>query len=973
MSKKPISIRQRLCIAMITLLLFISIVFILLIRLNGTFGIIVSSAYGDLSNTAALRTGAAEVRLNSVSDTLIYNYDKFNDIMIQCSQDMDGKIDYNDAFTQMLPYTEFLSGNDLISGIFVFGGNDATRARIPAIYLSRSDINLKNQSFSFKIADESVINNSNIFKSPSWSRTFNAKESSSLDFITEPVRMAEEHPDTDISKLGYWSLPYDINFDRDYSIAYCLPLKDTDGTCLGVLGVQVSLEHLKTYLPYLELNSRGEGSYCVVRSCSEDPNLFRKIAVSGKSFNRINNYSDTVTVGKKTNYDSIFTLETQNKNTTYAAINPLDLNGNSEYSDYQWLLLGVVDEAYLNMSGNNVKLNILFVFSIAILVGIVFAFIASTVAAYPIHRFLTELKRISPLNPVPPSRSGVDELDDLGATISRLTSEIVTFSSRLSDIISLTESDFGAFEYSREQETVLCTDMMFELLNIEKTEDSLFIPRAVFEERMAAFCHTITPGIDQIYKINLPGGTSKYIRLKTTINNGKILGIIQDTTTETVKASTMKHIKDHDALTNLFNRNAFRRILNEKFSSANVSVAALVHCDIDNMADINSRYGNAIGDRCLSSLGAIFKKYHDRITCFAARTAGDEFKMILFGYNRVDMEKNLRKIFDEIFDLKIQTSQGVFNMHSSIGVAWYPDDSTDANLLEQYAEFTMYQVKEEGKNTYKNFDKKAFEAAELNFKTIRNIETIISEGMLKYAFQPIINTQNGEIYGYEALMRPKGDSSVNPHDVIIFATEHNMLGDIEKLTWFNALDDFSMQNENVYGKKIFINSIPNEMLKDEELRELEESYGEYLSSVVLEIIENEQSDNDILNRKKKLTEKWGCLLAMDDYGSGYSNDNTLLSLKPDIIKLDIEMITGIETDNDRQTLVKNIISYAHQRNIMVLAEGIECGEQLKVLIEYGVDLLQGFYLAKPDFEAIDQIDEAKKDEIIKYRNERYGK
>ena len=163
------------------------------------------------------------------------------------------------------------------------------------------------------------------------------------------------------------------------------------------------------------------------------------------------------------------------------------------------------------------------------------------------------------------------------------------------------------------------------------------------------------------------------------------------------------------------------------------------------------------------------------------------------------------------------------------------------------------------------------------------------------------------------------------------------------------------------------------MLSEDELRELEENYGEFLSSVVLEIIENEQTNNEVMQHKKQLIEKWNCLLAMDDYGSGYSNDNTLLSLKPDIIKLDIEMITGIETDNDRQTLVKNIISYAHQRNIMVLAEGIETTKQLKSLIEYGVDLLQGFYLAKPDFDAVEQIDEAKKDEIINYRNNRYGK
>lgn len=973
MSKKPISIRQRLSIAMISMLLFETVIFVLLILFSGAFGIIVSNAYGDLSDTAARRSSAAEERLNSVSDILIYNYDKFNNIIAESSQS--GDINYDSVFTQMLPNTEVLSGNDLISGVFVFGGSDMQRARIPAVYLSNTDITLKNQSSSFKIASETVIENSNILKAPSWSRTFNAKESESLDFITEPIRLAEEYPNADISELGYWSMPYDINFDNEFCIAFCLPLRDNDGNCLGVLGVQVLLDELKTYLPYLELNSRGVGSYCVVCQSDKNSNVFQKVTTSGKTFNRINNYSDKVTLGKKTAYDNIFTLETQNTkgDAVYTAVNPLNLRGNSQHNDNKWLLLGVVDGAYLNMPGNSIRLNITIVFLITMFAGLIFSMIAGTVAAYPIDRFLTELKRITPLNPAPPTKSEIVELNELGYTVSKLTKEVTAFSSKMSDIISLTGFRFGAFEYSREENTVLCTDKVFELLNIEKTDNSLFMPRALFEEHIEAFCHAVTPGIDQIYKVNLPRGTSKYIRLKTTLNNGKILGIIQDTTAETVKESTMKHIKDHDALTNLLNRSAFRRTLNEKFTSANVSVAALIHCDIDNMADINSRYGNAIGDKCLSAIGNILKKYHDRITCFAARTAGDEFKILVFGYNREKMEKKLLRIFNEIYDIKVQTFQGILNVHASIGIAWYPDDCDNANLLEQYAEFAMHQIKHEGKNTYKSFDRKAFEAAELNFKNNRNIETLISEGLIKYAFQPIISSASGEIYGYEALMRPTAHNSVSPHDVITFATEQNKLNIIEKLTWFTALDNFSMQNEAIEGKKIFINSIPNEMLSEDELRELEENYGEFLSSVVLEIIENEQTNSEVMRHKKQLIEKWNCLLAMDDYGSGYSNDNTLLSLKPDIIKLDIEMITGIETDNDRQTLVKNIISYAHQRNIMVLAEGIETTAQLKSLIEYGVDLLQGFYLAKPDFDAVEQIDEAKKDEIINYRNNRYGK
>ena len=89
------------------------------------------------------------------------------------------------------------------------------------------------------------------------------------------------------------------------------------------------------------------------------------------------------------------------------------------------------------------------------------------------------------------------------------------------------------------------------------------------------------------------------------------------------------------------------------------------------------------------------------------------------------------------------------------------------------------------------------------------------------------------------------------------------------------------------------------------------------------------------------------MFALDDYGSGYSNEGSLLELSPRFIKLDLTIIRGIDTDPDKQQIVQNIVAYAHPRSMQIIAEGVETAEELKKVLELGVDGLQGYFLAKP--------------------------
>ena len=117
-------------------------------------------------------------------------------------------------------------------------------------------------------------------------------------------------------------------------------------------------------------------------------------------------------------------------------------------------------------------------------------------------------------------------------------------------------------------------------------------------------------------------------------------------------------------------------------------------------------------------------------------------------------------------------------------------------------------------------------------------------------------------------------------------------------------------------------------------------------NVVVEITEEEDLDLEMLHAKRNAKILSG-LYALDDYGSGYSNESNIIALDPDFIKIDISIIRGIDSDPNKQEIVRNIVSYAHQRGMQIVAEGVETAAELRKVIELGADALQGYFLAKP--------------------------
>lgn len=241
---------------------------------------------------------------------------------------------------------------------------------------------------------------------------------------------------------------------------------------------------------------------------------------------------------------------------------------------------------------------------------------------------------------------------------------------------------------------------------------------------------------------------------------------------------------------------------------------------------------------------------------------------------------------------------------------------------------------------------------------------LIEKNLFHYHYQPIVDARNGKVFGYEALMRTDPMINMKPLEVIDVANNLGKLYEIEKATMSNSLEYLSKNMELFCDKKLFINSIPAYMLQTDDWDSLVDKYGYLMDKLVVEMTEQtEMNDKFLANFRNRLKEN-NISLAIDDYGTGFSNLSNLIRYTPNYVKIDRALVQDIHEKPKIQKLVAGIIEFIHENGYSALAEGVETYEELKTVIGMEVDYLQGYYLARPEATLLQEIDKKFQDEII---------
>jgi len=232
-------------------------------------------------------------------------------------------------------------------------------------------------------------------------------------------------------------------------------------------------------------------------------------------------------------------------------------------------------------------------------------------------------------------------------------------------------------------------------------------------------------------------------------------------------------------------------------------------------------------------------------------------------------------------------------------------------------------------------------------QAIKEVKRVIKGGLITPYFQPVFYLKPRRLLGREALSRPPAEGYFGNPEVLFDTAFHlGMLFDLETMCHKKALLKLGKKaQENL----TFFNVSPY-LIQDAKFKRFSLFYKNYAeaSNVVLELTERTSINNfaGFLKTIKFFTEE-GFKISIDDIGSGYAALDLIVEIKPDFVKIDRHLIKDIQDNPVKQNLLKAIINFCGQSEITSIAEGIEKEEELKVLIDYGIDAGQGYFLARP--------------------------
>ena len=396
-----------------------------------------------------------------------------------------------------------------------------------------------------------------------------------------------------------------------------------------------------------------------------------------------------------------------------------------------------------------------------------------------------------------------------------------------------------------------------------------------------------------------------------------------------------RHDADHDGLTGARSRSAFRGDLDRMAAHYEQHDSlALMLLDLDNFGAINKSSGHAAGDATLVSLVARLRLLMGE-QAVVGRLGGDEFAVIV---SDPDPAGLAQRVLDELST----ESDDLTPLQASIGIALVPRDGRDAETLMRAVDVALRVAKRSGRHQISAYAGEPL--SEQGAGGAREgLQRLIAGEGLEIVVQPIIAISDGSPHAYEALARFRTRSTSSPLHWFAVADEFGLRDELELACLREALELLPQRPD---GTLLSIN-LSGPLLLDRRTREVLDRQPA-LDGLILELTENSLlEDTPGLHAQISRLLALGVRFAVDDMGAGYSGLRQLTTVRPSYLKLDRSLVAAIDSDPDRGALVSALLSYGRQTGGLLVAEGVETAAELDTLRQLGVELVQGFYLARP--------------------------
>ncbi len=417
----------------------------------------------------------------------------------------------------------------------------------------------------------------------------------------------------------------------------------------------------------------------------------------------------------------------------------------------------------------------------------------------------------------------------------------------------------------------------------------------------------------------------------------------------------LQHIATHDALSGLPNRLLLADRLSQAIASAerHQSRFAVLVVDLDRFKSINDSLGHLAGDAILKEvtqrLAQVLRKADT-----LARLGGDEFVLVL---NDISSARDVEAIATQLLaEIARPLKLAGLELHTtaSIGISVFPQHGGSAEILLQHADAAMYHAKKNGRNAHQLFELEMNAFARERLELENGLRRALTEREFVLHYQPKIAVRNGSIDSAEALIRWRHPTRglVAPMDFIPLAEESGLIIPIGEWALREACKQaYAWQAAGLRPLRVAVN-LSAQQFRQKKLIEtvrsaLQEARLEprYLELELTEsaVMEDAEQSIDTLRRLSDL----GVRISVDDFGTGYSSLSYLRRLPLDRLKIDRAFIRDVASSRDDATIVRAIVSLAHNLNLKVIAEGVETPEQLAFLQELGCDQYQGYHFSAP--------------------------
>ncbi len=423
---------------------------------------------------------------------------------------------------------------------------------------------------------------------------------------------------------------------------------------------------------------------------------------------------------------------------------------------------------------------------------------------------------------------------------------------------------------------------------------------------------------------------------------------IHDCTKETKGLFAEKYRATHDTLTGIYNKEYFYEKVKKKIEEKPDEEYCIVCTDVKNFKIVNDVFGVEVGDKLLKRIASSISFMAKNKWTFGRLTA-DRFAVFL-PKNEFDEDKFLR----EAAKMSRLSENYIFKIQIHIGVYFIEDTSLRVSVMCDRANLAIKTIKESYQSSVAYYKENLREDFLNEQKIISEFDLAIRSGQFQAFVQPQVFSDTGRIHGGEVLVRwihPQ-NGMIPPYKFIPIFEQTGLIGRLDAHMWELAcqkLQEWQSQgltdhylSVNISQKDFYLMDVYKVMTA------LVEKYQIPPKNLHLEITETAIMNNpkEQLPLVSRLRD-YGFMMEIDDFGSGYSSLNTLKDLNADVLKIDMGFLRKTEHQERSKIILKMIVSLAKSLKMEVITEGVETPEQVEFLKDYGCDIFQGYYFAKP--------------------------